>query len=223
MCAREASRSRTSPGARWATASAWVEVVRLNPTLRPDSVLTAGTIVRLPADACVPTEDIDEVRPLPALKPARTEPVKTKFVLPLTGTYPCNLDEHGALLLPQAIRDQLGATDMMLVSPGPDQCLWLTNAAHLERLAQRLDQSLAREADVRTFRRLYFAQMEKAALNADGRIIISERLAQFAGLHQEVVLVGIDDHFELWDVSRWKDYTQRKSASARANIAAERD
>ena len=102
---------------------------------------------------------------------------------------------------------------MVLVSPGPDQCLWLTDPTHQERLADRLEHSPAREVDVRVFKRLYYAQTEKAEVGADGRVTISDRLAQFAGLSQEVVLVGIDDHFELWDAARWKQYTQAKSAA----------
>jgi MraZ protein len=205
-----------------ASGERWIELVRFNPALAHDSKLTAGTLVRLPADACVPTEDLDAVKPLPGLKPLKTEP-KAKVALPLTGTFPCNLDDQHALVLPKAIRDQLGSAEMVMVSPGTDQCLWLTTPTYLERLAQRMEQSQAKEVDVHAFKRLYFAQTEKVTLGAEGRVVISDRLTQFAGLHQEVVLVGIDDHFELWDVSRWKDFTQKKSAAARANIAAEQE
>jgi MraZ protein len=200
-----------------------IEVSRLNPALSQDAKLTSGTVVRLPADACIPTEELQSVQPLPALRPFKPEPGKPKAVMPLTGTFPCNLDDQHALLLPKSMRDQLGSIETLMVSPGADQCLWLTTPAHLERLAQRLEQSQAKEVDVRTFKRLYYAQTEKVSLTAEGRVVISDRLATFAGLHQEVVLVGIDDHFELWDVSRWKDFTQKKSAAARATIAAEQE
>ena len=201
----------------------WVEVGRLNPNLSAEARLSTGTLVRLPADACIPAEELGSVQPLPALKPFKPEPGKPKVVLPLTGTFPCNLDDQRTLLLPKSIRDQFGSIDTVMISPGADQCLWVTSQAQLERLAQRLDQSPAKEVDVRTFKRLYFAQTEKASMTAEGRVAISERLAQFAGLHQEVVLVGIDDHFELWDVARWKDFTQKKSAAARAHIVAEQE
>jgi MraZ protein len=195
----------------------WADIYKLNPNLKPEATLAAGTLVRLPGDACVQPDDVEPVKPLPALRPKA--PAKAKVVLPLTGTFPCNLDDKKAMTLPKAIRDQLGGSDTVLISPGPDRCLWLTNQAHLERLAQRLEQSPAREADVRIFKRLYFAQTEKTALTADGRVAVSERLAQFAGLHQEVVLIGIDDHFELWDAGRWRQYTQQKSAAAKAALA----
>jgi MraZ protein len=192
------------------SADRWTEIHKLNPTLKPGIVLASGTSIRLPGDACV-VDDPEPLRALPVMHP-KAGPAKPRVVLPLTGTYPANLDDKKTMTLPAAIREQLGGVETLLVSPGSDQCLWLTNQAHLDRLTQRLESSPAHEIDVRTFKRLYYAQTEKAALSADGRVRIPDRLAQFAGLRQEVVLVGIDDHFEVWDAARWREYTQQKSA-----------
>jgi MraZ protein len=156
----------------------------------------------------------EPVKPLPLVHSKPPAP-KAK-VLPLIGTYQCRLEAKGQLKLPQAVRAQLGDSDTVLLSPGPDKCLWLTNPAHLECLNERLDQSQANEADVRVFKRLYFAQTEKRTIDSAGCVLIPERLSQFAGLHQEVVLVGIDDHFEVWDAAHWRSYTQQKSASRSA-------
>ena len=188
------------------------EVAKLNPMLKPEVGLTAGFKVKLPTDACIPAEDADGVKPLPALQPTKGVVAKAKTVLPLTGTYPCTLDDKRTLVLPKALREQLGVCDTVVLSPGPDQCLWLTNQAHLDRLAQKLEASQAREIDIRVFKRLYFAQAEKTSLGDEGKVSVSDRLAQFAGLSQEVILIGTDDHFEVWDASRWKTYTQQKSA-----------
>ena len=188
------------------------EVYKLNPGLHAEDTLAAGTVVHLPSDACLPVEEVEGLKPLPAMRPT-TAPAKPRAVMALTGTYPCNLDDKRTITLPRAVRDQFGDADVVLVSPGPDQCLWVTDPAHQERLAERLEHSPAREVDVRVFKRLYYAQTEKAEVGADGRVTVSDRLAQFAGLSQEVVLVGIDDHFELWDAARWKQYTQAKSAA----------
>ena len=42
-------------------------------------------------------------------------------------------------------------------------------------------------------------------MSSDGQLSISDKLVQFAGLHQDVVLIGIDEHFELWDAARWRE------------------
>ncbi len=186
----------------------WTDIYKLNPNLRPDAPISVGTVVKLPGDACE-EEDDEAVRPLPPLRP-RTLP-KPRALLPLTGTYPIALDDQKMITLPRKILDQLGNCDTVLLSPGSDRCLWLTNQAHLDRLQAKLDKSPARESDVRGFKRLYYAQTVKVPIR-DGRLAISEKLAAFAGLGAEVVLVGIDDHFEVWDAARWRDYTQAKKA-----------
>jgi MraZ protein len=194
----------------------WSEIQKLNPTLKSGEPLVKGTLVRLPADAAVsPTDEIDAIKPLPAMRP-KSAPDAPKKILPLTGTFPCTLDDKHVLTLPKGLRDQLGNCDTILVSPGPDQCLWITNHAHIERLAERLELSPAKEMDVRVFKRLYYAQTEKAVLTNEGKMSISDKLVQFAGLRQDVVLVGIDEHFELWDAAKWRTYTQQKSAEARS-------
>jgi MraZ protein len=186
----------------------WAEIHKLNPTLKADAVLSAGAVVRLPADACV-SEDPEAVRQLPSLRP-RTAP-RPRVALPLTGTFPVTLDDKHGLTLPKSILAQLGNCDTVLLSPGSDKCLWLTNQAHLDRMAAKLDKSPARESDVQGFKRLYYAQTVKVSVK-DGHLAISDKLAQFAGLHQELVLVGIDDHFEVWDAARWRHYTQAKKS-----------
>ena len=111
------------------SAERWTDLHKLNPTLKPDAPLGAGTSVRLPGDACVQAADETEpVKALPALRPKPTPP-KAK-ALPLTGTYQCSLDDKNQLTLPRAIRDQFGGSETVLVSPGPDKCLWLTNQPH---------------------------------------------------------------------------------------------
>ena len=104
------------------------------------------------------------------------------------------------------MREQLGEPEILFVTPGPDQCLWVYSQAGLERLAEKLDQSPATDAEVRVFRRLYFAQTEAVDMDRAGRVLIPERLVQFAGLEHEVVLIGVRDHLELWDAQRWQQY-----------------
>src|SRR5712692_5877031 len=124
----------------------------------------------------------------------------------LTGTYPRTLDDKKRMALPRRVREQLRDPETLAVTPGPDQCLWLYTADGLERLAEKLDHSPATDAEARVFRRLYFAQTETVDVDRSGRILIPERLVQFAGLQHEVILIGVRDHLELWDAQRWQRY-----------------
>jgi len=125
----------------------------------------------------------------------------------LTGTHPRTLDDKKRLALPKRVREQLGDNlETLYVTPGPDQCLWLFTQADLERLAEKLDQAPATDAEARVFRRLYFAQAEAVDVDRSGRILLPERLVQFANLRHDVVLLGVRDHLEVWDQERWQNY-----------------
>ncbi|NBO93242.1 MAG: hypothetical protein EBV06_13165, partial [Planctomycetia bacterium] len=189
----------------------WVEIARMNPTYGTDAVFEIGTTLTLPGDALVSEIEVG-LTPLPSLRARPTPPPPS--VLPLTGTYPVLL-EGRTMTLPGPVLEQLARCNTVLVSPGSSRCLWITNQAHLDRLSVKLEKSLARESDVQAFRRLYFSQITHLPVR-EGRFTLTEKLAAFAGLENEVVLVGIDDHFEVWDAAMWRKFT-----STRKTIGAE--
>jgi MraZ protein len=124
----------------------------------------------------------------------------------LTGTHPRTLDDKSRLVLPKRVREQLEEPERLFITPGPDQCLWLFTQDGLEQLAAKLDQAPATDVEARVFRRLYFAQTEAVDVDRTGRILVPERLLQFAGLRHEVILIGVRDHLELWEAGRWQEY-----------------
>lgn len=127
----------------------------------------------------------------------------------LTGTHARTLDDKKRLALPKRVRELLQEPGTLYVTPGPDQSLWIYTHDGLERLAAKLDQAPAADAEARVFRRLYFAQTEAVDVDRSGRVLIPDRLVQFAGLQHDVVLIGVRDHLELWDAGRWRQYLEQ--------------
>jgi MraZ protein len=124
----------------------------------------------------------------------------------LVGTHHGRLDDKKRLAFPKRVRELMGEPKTLFVTPGPDQCLWVYTKAGLEQLAVKLDETPATDAEARVFRRLYFARTEAVNLDRAGRILVPERLIQFANLQHEVVLIGVRDYVELWDAQRWQHY-----------------
>src|ERR1051325_2388360 len=129
----------------------------------------------------------------------------------LAGTHPRTLDDKKRLALPKRIREQVGEGEQLFVTPGPDQTLWIYTKHELERLSARLDETPATDAEASVFRRLFFAQMEEVDLDGSSRILIPDRLVEFAGLEHEVVLLGVRDHLELWNAARYQAYFAQHS------------
>ena len=43
-------------------------------------------------------------------------------------------------------------------------------------------------------------------LDSQGRLLLNERLRKRAGLKEDVTLVGVRDHIELWNTPDWEQY-----------------
>jgi MraZ protein len=145
------------------------------------------------------------VRPMPAaaLAPPRRPAARERDV-PLTGTHACVLEENETLRLPEAVCRQLDsrAPRTLFVTPGPDRSLWLFTGPGLRRWADDLDRSGSARA--RAARRVCLAQTEACPVDRQGRLRLPEHLAEFAGLCQGMVVLGVGDHLELWDAPRWQ-------------------
>lgn len=126
----------------------------------------------------------------------------------LTGSYRRSLDEKQRLSLPKQIRDILGLPDRtrLYLTPGTDRSLGLYTEEGLEALGQRLAQSSPASRDVRAFSRLFYAQAQGVDPDRQGRIRVPQELAALASLGTEVMLLGVRDHLELWDLAAWEKF-----------------
>jgi len=130
----------------------------------------------------------------------------------LTGTFPRSIDEKLRIALPKRLRDALGdpRQAVLYITPGTDGSLALYTEQSLNALAQHLEASATREG--RTFSRLFYSQAQAVEIDSQGRIRIPADLAAVAGLAKEAVLLGVQDHLELWDRARWDAWLADKSS-----------
>ena len=132
----------------------------------------------------------------------------------LTGTFVRSLDDKLRVAIPKRLRDDLqaaGEAELYLV-PGTDRSLALYPEPALERLAARLSEASPAQQDVRAFNRLFYAQAQRVEVDVQGRIRLPPELAKLAGLSKEVVLLGVNDHVEIWERPRWDDYLATRAA-----------
>jgi len=126
----------------------------------------------------------------------------------LTGTFSRAVDEKLRIAIPKPLRELLSvaANGVLFVAPGTDGSLAIYTEQALGRLAKRIAQASPNAQDVRAFSRLFYARAQAVELDSQGRVRIPPELAALAGLGKEVVLIGVQDHLELWDRPRWEQY-----------------
>lgn len=132
----------------------------------------------------------------------------------LTGTFNRSIDEKLRIAIPKRLRDDLGCPPggWVYVTPGTDGSLGIYTEEAFGRLGERVATASPTQQQVRAFTRLFYAQAQRVELDRQGRIRIPPELAQLAQLGQEAVLLGVQDHLELWSAARWQAYLQEKQA-----------
>jgi MraZ protein len=133
----------------------------------------------------------------------------------LTGTYDRNLDEKRRMAIPKRLLDDFGIENLtsLYIAPGTEKSLALYSPQGFDRLARKIARKGTTQTDVRTYVRLFYSRAERVEIDAQSRIRIPDRLADFAGLQRDVMLLGVNDHAEVWDVARWTEFNAAQSAA----------
>ena len=132
----------------------------------------------------------------------------------LTGTFSRSIDEKLRVAIPKRLRDALACSPgaVLYIAPGTDQSLALYTQEAFARLADRLGGVSPTRQDVRAFTRLFYAQAQGVELDRQGRVRIPPELAKLAQLDKEAVLLGVQDHLELWAAKRWESYLAERQS-----------
>jgi len=127
----------------------------------------------------------------------------------LTGEYSVTLDEKGRICLPATLRKEMNEPVLRLTK-GEDDCLWLFTPAKWEELvssAIKENTDLFSKKDRRLIRQ-FIGPSQEVEVDKAGRIPITIKLREFAGLSKECVVLGQIDYIEIWDEERYSRYLE---------------
>jgi MraZ protein len=121
------------------------------------------------------------------------------------GEYLVSFTAPGRVVIPKKIRELLSG-DSFIVTKGFDFCLAGYDKNDWEARSLNLTQvSLLDKTDIDK-RRALFSSTMYIEIDGQGRFVIPKPLLQFAELTNKVLIVGVGDHFELWNPEKWEKY-----------------
>jgi len=130
-------------------------------------------------------------------------------MLLLTGEYQHTIDDKGRVLISNKLRNQidvdLHGADFYLVL-GANGILCLYPEKCFEQLILSVAPGATAPDEAVAFERISFALASKVELDSQGRLLLNERLRKRAGLKEDITLVGVRDHIELWNTENWEQY-----------------
>ena len=133
-------------------------------------------------------------------------PGKAEALGIFVGNYLHSLDPKKRLTIPSDWRDQVGSPGYLFVLPGlNERCLHLFTSQEMKRRLERIRDHSITDVKARQFARVMGSKSDLIAWDSQGRIRIKDELLEYAGLTEQIHLVGVFERFELWNPERWKE------------------
>lgn len=120
------------------------------------------------------------------------------------GSFNHRLDGKGRTVLPARFRGELGNT--VVATIGIDKCVALYPLSRWEELIMKLKDLSSFKKKTRDFRRVLLSMAAEQSIDGAGRILLPPLLREYAGIEQEITLIGAEDHMEIWDTKKWEEH-----------------
>jgi len=149
----------------------------------------------------------------------------TNAMLLLTGEYQHVVDGKSRVLISNKLRNQIDSdehgTNFYLVL-GANGILCLYPEKYFEQVVLSVAPHTTAPDEAVAFERMSFALASKVDLDAQGRLLLNENLRNRAGLKDNITLVGVRDHIELWNSQTWEQYLEDHMAQYQKQMAQAR-
>ena len=116
----------------------------------------------------------------------------------MTGIFQHTVDAKGRLFIPARLREELG--DSFHVTLSMEKCLSAYSNESWERFMEKI-KTMPKAKQIKM--RPLFSHASKCDLDSQGRILLTQKLRDFAGLEKNVTVVGVGECVEIWDTERW--------------------
>jgi len=146
-------------------------------------------------------------------------------MLLLTGEYQHVIDNKSRVLISNKLRSQIDVDEhgsSFYLVLGANGILCLYPERYFEQIVQAVAPATSAADEAVSFERISFALASKVELDAQGRLLINEKLRSRAGLNNQITLVGVRDHIEVWNSDNWEQYVEDHMAQYQKQMAQAR-
>ena len=120
------------------------------------------------------------------------------------GEYQHNLDAKGRIIVPSKFREELHTT--FILTRGLDGCLTIYSLEQWDKLFEELNKLPTTKKNARAYIRMLTSGAVECTLDNQGRIQIPVFLSKPVNIVKECVVIGANDHIEIWDKATCDNY-----------------
>ena len=121
------------------------------------------------------------------------------------GSYLHTLDEKNRFKMPAALRNKINGSELYLIqSPDPStRCVYVYSEEGWDELCERLNNVEVHTEQTRRKQRKILSGVVCSEMDKNGRLTLNSALKDYAGIEEEIYIVGNATHIEFWKVSAW--------------------
>lgn len=142
------------------------------------------------------------------------------------GSYEYSIDSKGRINIPAKLKKSVSpeANEMFTITRGFEKCLYVYPQDEWNKLEDSIRALTPTNSQHRFFMRLLLEQAVESTLDGQSRITIPKNLLLFAGIENEVLILGVLEHIEVWNPGDYKKYlaSQEKSYEEVAQTVLQR-
>ncbi len=129
----------------------------------------------------------------------------------LIGEFHHNLDNKNRLMMPAKLLSFL--KDEVIVTRGFEKCLLVYPMEKWEEVIAKFRELTITKSDTRKFMRILLSGATSCKFDSQNRICIPSILKGYADISKEVVILGLDDHLEIWSEEAYNEFLDENLAS----------
>lgn len=127
------------------------------------------------------------------------------------GYYEHSLDDKGRLMIPAKLREGLSGGSPLYVLKGFEGCLSIYNEISFMKLTDRLSSLAYEDKEARSYIRNVLGSVTQLNVDKLGRIQIPVTILSKYQISRQVAVIGVGDHFEVWDLAKYNEYELENS------------
>jgi len=128
----------------------------------------------------------------------------------LKGQWEYSVDSKGRIALPAKLRRAIKpeANDALTVTRGFEPCLLAYPSTEWEKVENQLGGLNTSRRESRSLMRTLLRWADDVSLDAQGRMALSKRHLDFAGITDRVIIVGMLDRIEIWSPDKFDEINE---------------
>ncbi|TAK59895.1 MAG: division/cell wall cluster transcriptional repressor MraZ [Bacteroidetes bacterium] len=140
-----------------------------------------------------------------------------------TGSYIYSVDAKGRINLPSKMRKSLSpeSADTFTLTFGMEHCVFVYPKDNWAIEQQKLSKLNKYLPENRYVLRVMLEPVEETTLDAQSRIIIPQRHRDYAGIKDEVLILGMLEKIELWNPQAYEEYKKKNDNKTYEDVVAE--